>query len=299
MLPGGINIYREARQDGAQACSSMNKEASMLTTLLWFDDEACQNVQLSGGKGASLARMWAQGFPVPPGFVIPAYVLAQSVDAEQLRRLALAQDHRAAQALLQQAEPPRSSILDGYQALGGKVAVRSSACVEDSETASYAGQQETYLNVSGSDAICACVRDCWASFFSERALFYRAHKGSLHDLGIAVVVQKMLSPIKSGVLFTADPVNRRRDRMVIESVFGLGEQLVSGEITPDHYVIDQTGNIKREQVVDQRVLEPREIRQLALLGSELARRFGAPQDIEWAIEDDKLYLLQSRPITTL
>jgi pyruvate,water dikinase len=243
--------------------------------------------------------MWAQGLPVPPGFVIPAYVLEQSVDAAQLRKLALAQDYQAAQALLQQAEPPRTAILDGYQSLGGKVAVRSSACAEDSEAASYAGQQETYLNVCGGDEVCARVRDCWASFFSERALFYRAHKGSLNDLGMAVVVQKMLTPLKSGVLFTADPVNRRRDRMIIESIFGLGEQMVSGEVTPDYYIIDLTGNIKRERIVDQRVLEPQEIRQLAQLGAELARRFGAPQDIEWAIEDDKLYLLQSRPITTL
>jgi pyruvate,water dikinase len=307
-------------------------------TLLWFNDEACQDVRLSGGKGASLARMSAQGLPVPPGFVLPAYVLEQSVDGEQLRRLALAQDYRAAQTLVQRVELPPEAILAGYERLlqypqtdrgkeeirsspqpatrqglvyagkpkmasdftsGGKVAVRSSACAEDSEAASYAGQQETYLNVSGGDAVCARVLDCWSSFFSERALFYRSRKGSLRDLGMAVVVQKMLAPLKSGVLFTADPVSRRRDRMIIESVFGLGEQVVSGEVTPDHYVIDQAGNVKREQIVDQRVLEPEEIRQLAEHGSELARRFGAPQDIEWAIEDGKLYLLQARPITTL
>jgi pyruvate,water dikinase len=143
------------------------------------------------------------------------------------------------------------------------------------------------------------VLDCWSSFFSERALFYRSHKGSLNDLGMAVVVQKMLAPLKSGVLFTTDPVSRRRDRMIVEAVFGLGEPVVSGEVTPDHYVIDQAGNMKREQIIDERVLEPEEIRQLAELGSELARRFGSPQDIEWAIEDGKLYLLQARPITTL
>jgi pyruvate,water dikinase len=269
------------------------------TTVLWFNDEACQDVRLSGGKGASLARMTAQGLPVPSGFVLPAYLLEQSVDGEQLRRLALAQDYRAAQVLVQHAKLPSGAILAGYERLRGKVAVRSSACAEDSEAASYAGQQETYLNVSGGDAVCARVLDCWSSFFSERALFYRSRKGSLSDLGMAVVVQKMLAPLKSGVLFTADPVSRRRDRMIIESVFGLGEQVVSGEVTPDHYVTDQAGNVKREQIVDQRVLEPEEIRQLAELGSELARRFGAPQDIEWAIEDGKLYLLQARPITTL
>src|SRR6266567_2751459 len=257
------------------------------TTLLWFNDEACQDVRLSGGKGASLARMSAQGLPVPPGFVLPAYVLEQAVDTERLRTLALAHDYLGAQAVIQQAGLPRETIMAGYERLGGNVAVRSSACAEDSEVASYAGQQETYLNVSGGDAVCARVLDCWSSFFSERALFYRSRKGSLHDLGMAVVVQKMLAPRKSGVLFTADPVSRRRDRMIIESVFGLGEQVVSGEVTPDHYVIDQAGNIKREQIVDQRVLEPNEIRQLAELGSGLARRFGGPQDIEWAIEGGK------------
>lgn len=267
--------------------------------ILWFTDDDCRDVRCAGGKGTSLAAMTSEGLPVPPGFVIPAYVLEQSVDAARLRELALAQDYQAAQALVQQAQPPREAILAAYERLGGNVAVRSSACAEDSETASYAGQQETYLNVSSGDAICARVIDCWASFFSERALFYRSHKGSLSDLGMAVVVQKMVDPVKSGVMFTADPVNRRRDRMVIEAVFGLGEQVVSGEVTPDHYVVDHAGTIKREHIVNTRVLEQEEIRQLVKLGKELAKRFGAPQDIEWAIADGNIYLLQSRPITTL
>lgn len=269
------------------------------TPIFWFDQESCRDVRLAGGKGASLARMTAEGLPVPPGFVIPAFVLEQSVESDHLRELALSQDYEAAQALIKQAEPPREAIIAAYKRLGGKVAVRSSACAEDSEAASYAGQQETYLNVSGDDTICARVLDCWSSFFSERALFYRSRKGSLSDLGMAVVVQKMLDPLKSGVLFTADPVSRRRDRMIIESVFGLGEQVVSGEVTPDHYVVDQVGTIKREQIVNMRVLEPEEIRQIVQLGANLAKRFGTPQDIEWAIEDGTLYFLQSRPITTL
>ena len=269
------------------------------TTILWFTDEACRDVRLAGGKGASLAAMTAQGLPVPPGFVIPAYVLEQSVHAKRLRELVQVHDYKEAQALVQQAEPPREAILACYERLGGKVAVRSSACAEDSEAASYAGQQETYLNVSGGDEVCARVVDCWASFFSERALFYRFRKGSLMDLGMAVVVQRMLDPVKSGVIFTVDPVNRRRDRMIIEAVFGLGEQVVSGEVTPDHYVVDHAGDGKREHIVDKRVLEPEEIRELAALGSWLAEHFGAPQDIEWAIAEGKIYLLQSRPITTL
>src|SRR5579885_76207 len=271
----------------------------MSNSILWFTEEACKDVRLAGGKGASLANMTARGLPVPPGFVIPAYVLEQSVDVEQLRELAQAQNAEAAQALVCRSHPPREAIISCYERIGGKVAVRSSACAEDSEAASYAGQQETYLNVSGSDEVCRRVVDCWASFFSERALFYRAHKGSLKDLGMAVVVQKMLDPLKSGVIFTVDPVNRRRDRMIIEAVFGLGEQVVSGAVTPDHYVVDGAGNIKREHIVDRRVLEAGEIRALVALGAQLASYFDAPQDIEWAIEDDKIYLLQSRPITTL
>lgn len=268
--------------------------------ILWFSEEACKDVRLAGGKGASLANMTAQGLPVPPGFVVPASVLEQSVDVERLRALAQAQDYEGAQALVHQAEPPREAIISAYEQLGGgKVAVRSSACAEDSEAASYAGQQETYLNTLGGDEVCARLVDCWASFFSERALFYRAQKGSLADLAMAVVVQKMLDPVKAGVLFTVDPVSRRRDRILIEAVFGLGEQVVSGTVTPDNYVVDRAGNIKREQIVDKRVLEQDEIRQLVEFGRKLEKYFGKPQDIEWGIEQGTVYLLQSRPITTL
>jgi pyruvate, water dikinase len=283
-------------------CSIAIFEGSFMTntTILWFTDEACRDVRLAGGKGASLAAMTAEGLPVPPGFVIPAYVLEQSVHTERLRELVEVHDYKEAQALVLQAEPPREAIIACYERLGGgKVAIRSSACAEDSDTASYAGQQETYLNVSGGDEVCDRVVDCWASFFSERALFYRFRKGSLVDLAMAVVVQKMLDPVKSGVIFTVDPVNRRRDRMIIEAVFGLGEQVVSGAVTPDHYVVDRAGNVTREHIVDRRVLAQEEIRQLVALGSQLAAQFGTPQDIEWAIAGGKIYLLQSRPVTTL
>src|SRR5438067_11542532 len=192
--------------------------------ILWFSEEGCKDVRLAGGKGASLANMTAQGLPVPPGFVVPASVLEQSVDVERLRALALAQDYEGAQALVHHAEPPREAIISAYEQLGGgKVAVRSSACAEDSEAASYAGQQETYLNVLGGDEVCMRVVECWASFFSERALFYRAQKGSLADLRMAVVVQKMLDPEKAGVIFTADRVTPRRDGMLVGAVFALGE----------------------------------------------------------------------------
>jgi pyruvate, water dikinase len=265
-----------------------------------LDDAACREVACAGGKGASLAAMRAAGLPVPPGFVVPARVLEQSVDTPRLRALALAGAHEAAEALVRACEPPREAIVEAYRGLGeGRVAVRSSACAEDSEAASYAGQQETYLDVLGEEDVCRRVVDCWASFFSERALFYRARKGSLDDLRMAVVVQRMLAPEKSGVLFTADPVQRRRDQMVVEAIFGLGEQVVSGRATPDHYVIDHTGATKRERLVNGGVLAPAELEELAELGRSLEERFASPQDVEWAIADGKVYLLQSRPITAL
>ncbi len=145
------------------------------------------------------------------------------------------------------------AIAEAYAALGDDppVAVRSSACAEDSDTASYAGQQETYLHVRGADAVRDRVRDCWASFFSERAIFYRQKKGSLDDLGMAVVVQRMVRSDVAGVLFTCDPVRGRRDRMVVEAVLGLGEAAVSGQVTPDHYILKRDGTIRKAQVSQQ------------------------------------------------
>ena len=146
-----------------------------------------------------------------------------------------------------------AEIVAAYGALGDDppVAVRSSACAEDGEAASYAGQQETYLYVRGADDVLVRVRDCWASFFSERALFYRQRKGSLDDLDMAVVVQRMVKADVAGVLFTCDPVHHRRDRMVVEAVLGLGEAAVSGEVTPDHYALKRDGTLKRAQVARQ------------------------------------------------
>jgi pyruvate, water dikinase len=268
--------------------------------LVWFEDEACRDVAVAGGKGASLAAMTAAGLPVPAGFAVPSWTLERTVDGERLRALLRDGDHEGAVALVGSAEPPREAVEEAYGRLGGgPVAVRSSACAEDSETASYAGQQETFLNVVGGEEVCRRVVDCWTSFFSERALFYRGRKGSLDDLRMAVVVQRMVDPEKSGVLFTVDPVQRRRDRMLVEAIFGLGEQVVSGHVTPDHYVIDRGGEVKRERLVNGGVLAAGELVALAQLGNSLEERFGCPQDIEWAMAEGQLYLLQSRPVTTL
>jgi pyruvate,water dikinase len=280
--------------------------------VVWFTEEACRNVEVAGGKGASLARMTADGLPVPPGFVIPSYVLQDSIDAERMLELAASRSARKLQELVAATEPPREKITGAYENLVGarrtatykvvdnkKVAVRSSAVAEDSEAASYAGQQETYLFVEGAEEVCRRVVDCWASFFSERALFYRSEKGSLEDLRMAVVVQRMVDPEKSGVIFTVDPVRRRRDRMVVEAARGVGERVVSGEVTPDHYTLDRKGKVKREKIVDDRVLTDEELQRLGELGRQLEIRHGIEQDIEWAIVGEEIYLLQSRPITTM
>ena len=268
--------------------------------LVWFHEEACRDVRIAGGKGASLAAMTAAGLPVPPGFVVAAEVLEQAIDGARLRELAAAKAHAEASRLVLGAEPPRAAVAEAYAELGaGRVAVRSSACAEDSEAASFAGQQETFLGVEGADAVSDKIVECWASFFSERAIFYRSHKGALDDLAMAVVVQRMVEADKAGVLFTVDPVQRRRDRMIVEAVAGLGEQLVAGEVTPDHYVVDRAGEIQRERLATGGVLSPAELRDLAALGGALERHFGSPQDVEWAIADGNVYLLQSRPVTTL
>jgi pyruvate, water dikinase len=296
-------------------------------SVLRFAEDECREVMRAGGKGASLARMASLGLPVPPGFVVAADALAAAL-GERARELASlsADDAERAQRIVQDAEMSkelREEVVAAYRELGDDVpvAVRSSACAEDSQEASFAGQQETYLDVRGADEVIERIRHCWGSFFSERALFYRAEKGSLDDLDMAVVVQRMVSADVAGVLFTVDPVRRRKDRMVVEAVFGLGEACVSGQVTPDNYVLARDGALKRRRLSVQplviesapeggtveRELDPAEggaatleedqLRELARLGDDLQGRLGGPQDIEWAIEGGELYVLQSRPVT--
>lgn len=290
-------------------------------SVLRFSDGDCLEREHAGGKGASLARMTKLGLPVPPGFVIPAAALLAAV-GDRAEELASEQ----AQQIVQDSEigdDLRDAVAAAYAELGddAAVAVRSSACAEDSEEASFAGQQETYLHVRGADQVVERIRDCWGSFFSERAVFYREQKGSLDDLGMAVVVQKMVDADVAGVLFTEDPVRKRKDRMVVEAVFGLGEACVSGQVTPDNYQLARDGTVKRRRLSVQplviesspnggtveRELDPEQggeptldedqLRELAALGDDLQGRLEGPQDIEWAFEDGKLYVLQARPVT--
>ncbi|HUP39054.1 MAG TPA: PEP/pyruvate-binding domain-containing protein, partial [Vicinamibacterales bacterium] len=196
------------------------------------------------------------------------------------------------------------AILSAHAALANRefVAVRSSAVCEDGATASFAGQQESYLNVQGG-AILDRVRDCWASFFSPRALFYRSQKAVLGDTRMAVVVQEMVQADKSGVMFTVDPIRNRRDCMVIEGAPGLGEAIVSGEITPDHYVVSRDNGVAVDTFIPDeergRVLSDGELKKLRDMGLQLETFFESPQDVEWCIRGSELLVLQSRPITTL
>ena len=268
--------------------------------VLAFADPACRDVSLSGGKGASLATMAQQELPVPPGFVITSAAFSAVVDEERLRTSCRERDMAGARALVAELTPPVELVTRHYDVLEGLVAVRSSACAEDSEGASYAGQQETFLNVDGLAQVLENIVACWMSFFTDRAVFYRAEKGSLEDIAMAVVVQQMIDSHKSGVLFTVDPVHGRKDRMIVEAAFGLGENVVDGAHTPDHYALDRKGTIKRSRIVAEQILNQDEARKLATLALRLEEIHGCPQDIEWAFDQaGELFLLQSRPITTV
>ncbi|MBX6353608.1 MAG: hypothetical protein IRZ10_09770 [Thermoflavifilum sp.] len=300
-----------------------------------------QNLPQVGGKGANLGELLRAGFRVPPGFCVTAEVyrrfVAQSAEADRLIR-ALDQTPAADTETLRrvatelrkhlQGLPLRqevdAEIREAYRALAapGGVAVRSSATAEDLPDASFAGQQETYLNVRGEDALVTAVRGCFASLFTDRAVVYRAAHGLDHaSVALAVVVQQMVVPDVSGILFTADPVSGRRGTVVIDASFGLGEALVSGRVTPDQYrvregrverrimrktamvVADDAGGSRLQEVPpDQQtapVLTDAQAQALAEVGRAIERRFGVPQDIEWCMAQGELFILQSRPITTL
>jgi pyruvate,water dikinase len=320
LLPGG-----KLPQLGDFKLSSPGVSTTVAATplVIPFDRASAVDASVAGGKGASLSRMAQAGLPVPPGFIVCAGAFHEFLEndgrLQYVRTLAgrlnvhnepaLDEASRELREIVLSGELPqrlRATIDDLYASLGDDavVAVRSSACSEDGETASYAGQQETFLNVQGGEAVARRVQECWASFFTPRALFYRGQKGDLADAAIAVVVQEMVPAEKSGVLFTADPVQRRRDHMVIEAAYGLGEAVVSGSVTPDHYVIDrEDGSLVRKFIPGGNgsapVLSSEELGSLRQLGEKLEAFFGKPQDIEWCIQGGEIFLLQSRPITTL
>jgi phosphohistidine swiveling domain-containing protein len=264
-----------------------------------LDELTAADLSEAGGKGANLGELRRAGFPVPDGFVITtaAYALAAEAAGVTVETPATARVRLAA-------SPVPTGIADAvreaHRALGASaVAVRSSATAEDLPDASFAGQQDTILSVSGEDAVLDAVRKCWASLWNDRAVAYRqTHDVPARGLRLAVVVQRMVDAESAGVLFTADPITGRRRRAAIEAVRGLGEQLVSGAVNPDHFVVDTRSGAVLERRGD--ILSDAQLRDLAALGARIEEHFGRPQDIEWAIDRaGKLWIVQSRDITTL
>jgi phosphohistidine swiveling domain-containing protein len=304
-----------------------------------------------GGKAANLGELIAAGLPVPGGFCLTTEAYVQAVEP-----LGLAEVHSAlqdtpaddlevlaglagrARSLITSAELPTAiagEILTAYKALDGvPVAVRSSATAEDLPFASFAGQQDTYLNVIDAVALLEAVRKCWASLWTDRAVAYRASRNiDPATVALAVVVQRMVDAEAAGVMFTANPVTGRRREAVIDASSGLGEAVVSGAVNPDHFVVDTaSGAILQRRLGDKRTavrplpgggteyfeqgidesagtgqvaqnqpcLTDAQIRELAALGNKAEAHYGAPQDTEWALDGDgKVWLTQSRPITTL
>ncbi|MFB4277804.1 MULTISPECIES: PEP/pyruvate-binding domain-containing protein [unclassified Nonomuraea] len=271
------------------------------------------DLAMAGGKGANLGELVRNSFPVPGGFVVTTH-------AYEL--VAQGRNTRAAFERVELPDDLRQAIVDAYAALGGgPVAVRSSATAEDLPGAAFAGQQDTYLNVVGEAALLDAVRRCWASLFTDRAVAYRAKLGiDDSEVRIAVVVQSMVEADVAGVMFTANPVSGDRTRIVIDASSGLGEAVVSGLVTPDHYVLHPSGKadftpgrrevvirgtagggVTRESGTDEGAerLPDAVLAELGRLGREVAAHFGRPQDIEWAYAGGRVHLLQARPMTAL
>jgi rifampicin phosphotransferase len=264
-----------------------------------LDELTAADLPDAGGKGANLGELLRAHFPVPDGFVITtaAYALAAEAAGVTGETPATARVRLAASPV-----PPgiADAVRDAYRALRAPtVAVRSSATAEDLPDASFAGQQDTILGVIGEDAVLEAVRKCWASLWNERAVAYRkTHDVPVRGLRLAVVVQRMVEAETAGVLFTADPITGRRQRAAIEAVRGLGEQLVSGAVNPDHFIVNTRSGAVLERRGD--ILTDVQLRELAAVGARIEEHFGRPQDIEWAIDKaGKLWIVQSRDITTL
>jgi pyruvate,water dikinase len=228
------------------------KSTGVKTGLLVVDlaEVGKDDIGLAGGKGANLGELTRANFPVPTGFVVTTDAYRVAIETAGLSDGIGERAHSDAQALreeiarLRLPEQLRTAITGAYDRLGGTVAVRSSATAEDLPGAAFAGQQDSYLGILGSEAVLAAVRDCWASLWNDRAIAYRRRlQLDGDDVAIAVVVQTMVHADAAGVLFTADPVTGARDRMVIDASAGLGESVVSGLVTPDHYVIDRDGAV--------------------------------------------------------
>ena len=329
----------------------------------WFEELRKEDVPLVGGKGANLGEMTSAGIPIPPGFCVTAEAykyFVENVKVEDGRTLqewimdviskTNVDDSKQLQEntakirekiiSMEMPEEIASEIEQAYKKLSQRfnmeevyVAVRSSATAEDLPEASFAGQQETYLDVLGIDDVKEKVKKCWASLWTARATFYRAKQGFDHSkVYLSAVVQKMVNSETSGVMFTANPVTNDRSEIMINAAWGLGEAVVSGAVSPDEYIVEKgTWKIKEKFVakkeimivrnpetgrgtvkvstaeflgpeyVEKQVLTDEQIIEVAQIGARIEEHYGWPQDIEWAYDrdDGKLYIVQSRPVTTL
>jgi len=319
-----------------------------LKVVAWFEEIGRADIALAGGKGANLGELTRYRVPVPPGFVVTAaayfHFLKEAKLTEKIRGYLENLDtgdskelERVASQIkesISQAPMPRriaEEVKKAYREMGGGlVAVRSSATAEDLPEASFAGQQRTFLNVEGEDNVVAAVQGCWASLFEPRAIFYRVEHGFDHlKVGIAVPVQRMVQSEVSGVVFTVEPMSNDDSKIVIEAVYGLGETVVSGALTPDMYIVDkesvrilnksivkqewqlvrsqaggnhEEGNIQVPIAVSDQVkqkLPDKDIIALAKIAKTIEGLYQFPQDIEWAKEEGKLYIVQTRPVTTI
>ena len=333
---------------------SENEKAKRL--IMWFEELAKGDIPLVGGKNANLGEMTQAGIPVPPGFAITAYAYRKYIEETKIAHKIYdiieetvtekdspkqyEEASKKVRKLIESTPMPTDigkAIREAYNRFGKKikvanvfVAVRSSATAEDLPDASFAGQQETYLNVKGEEDLLAKTVKCWSSLFTPRAIFYRTEKGFRHeDVLISVGVQKMVNSRAAGVAFTINPVTGDRSQIVIEGNWGLGESVVSGTVTPDDYIVDKnsfkivdrriakktveyirdtkTGKTIHAEVPADRQEKPcltdEEILKLAELAEGIEKHYGArAQDIEWAIDRDmsfpeNVFIVQSRPET--
>jgi pyruvate, water dikinase len=317
--------------------------------ICWFDDLSKDEIAIAGGKGANLGELVRAGLPVPPGFVVTSLAfrsfLQQDCLADDVRTaletvdvdntIDLRRTAESIQKRIQQTPFPvevREELNEAYGELqrrtgadepGTLVAVRSSATMEDTAQASFAGMNRSFLNVLGAEDLAQRVKDVWASLYSPRVIFYRKRLGLEGEPEIAVIVQEMADAESSGVAFSVDPATGNPDAIVIEAAFGLGEVVVSGAVEPDHYVVGKSdlalrtvhvgykpfmlsrdgaaGNLRTELTPERassRVLTDEQVHDVAELVRRSEEHYGVPQDVEWAFENGRLYIVQSRPVTT-
>ena len=321
----------------------MEASTEKAPNILRLEEITKDDISMVGGKGASLGEMASVGLPVPKAFVVTAqafrkFLVETGIEEELFQNLedldiedtkVLEEASAKAKQLILKTQMPeylRKEIRKSYRAMGNNlvVAVRSSATAEDLPGASFAGQQDTFLNIKGAEDLLEAIQKCWASLYTPRAIYYRARQGfEDRSVNIAVVVQELINADKAGVLFTSHPVTGEPET-IVEASWGLGESIVSGRVSPDKYVFDRHSRKVEDKAIGTKkiaivadankgtktielsrekqegsVLSDGEVKDLTEYGEIAENHYGTPQDIEWAIMGGEIYILQSRPITTI